>query len=161
MRFDLSRLTKPPARRLAGGVAINQPASAELMTPATPASGGDRGAVKANTGGLSPKSPAPPAKNSEPDRKIEVGCIQTVSPEPDVIEPWRQMVLDMLGTDPLKKYAIIVDNITTDPVMVSIGIRPIGTFQMAIPLQHYDSFKLLELVQNYITTHDARQGTRE
>ena len=61
MRFDLSRLTKPPARRLAGGVAINQPASAELMTPATPASGGDWGAVKANTGGLSPKPPVPPA----------------------------------------------------------------------------------------------------
>ena len=156
MRLDLSRLTKPPAPWLAGGVAINQPA-----TPATPVSGGDRGALKANTGGLSPKPSKPPAKNSEPDRKNEGGCIQTVNPEPIVIEPWRQRVLDMLGTDPLKKYAIIVDNITTDPVMVSIGIRAIGTFQMAIPLQHYDSFKLLKLVQNHNTTHDTRLGARK
>ena len=67
----------------------------------------------------------------------------------------------MLGTDPQKKYAIIVDDITTDPVMVSIGIRPIGTFQMAIPLQNYDFFNLFELIQNHITTHDTRPETRK
>ncbi len=150
MKLDLSKLTKPPARRLAGGAATDQPLSTE-PAPASPVSMSNRGVVKPNTGGLSLK---PQEKNSEPDRKIEVDGIQAIIPEPDVTEPWRQRVIDMLGTDPQKKYAIIVDDITTDPVMLSIGIRPIGTFQMAIPLQNYDPFKLLELIEKHAQRAD-------
>jgi hypothetical protein len=95
-------------------------------------------------------SPVPPDKNTEPDEMDGISGIPAVIPEPDIIEPWRQKILDMLGTDSRKKYAMIADNITTDPVMISVGIRSIGTFQMEIPLQQYDGLKLLELLDTTV-----------
>lgn len=153
MRLDLSRLTKPPARRLAGDLVTDR-SRPQQPTPANPASGGDRGASEANTGEPSPKLPEPSEKTGTSDGGSKVDGNQTIVPEPEVIEPWRQKIIDMLGTDPLRKYAMIVDNITTDPVMISIGIRPIGTFQMAIPLHNYDPFKLMELIEKHAQRAD-------
>jgi hypothetical protein len=37
----------------------------------------------------------------------------------------------------------------TDPVIVSIGIRNVATFEMNIPQAYYDAFALLELIEKH------------
>ena len=63
-------------------------------------------------------------------------------------ESWRQKIASMLEADPSKKYAVLVEDITIDPVLLSIGIQGLATFQLEIPLDQYDGIKLLELIPN-------------
>jgi hypothetical protein len=42
-----------------------------------------------------------------------------------------------------------VVNASTDPVIVSIGIRNVATFEMNITQAHYDAFVLLELIEKH------------
>jgi hypothetical protein len=48
-----------------------------------------------------------------------------------------------------KKYTVLVDDASTDPVLVKVGIRSIGTFELAIPYAHYDGLALLEVVEQH------------
>mgnify|MGYP001155179881 CR=1 FL=1 len=48
-----------------------------------------------------------------------------------------------------KKYAVLVDDASTDPVLVKVGIRGIGTFELAIPHAHYDGLALLEVIEQH------------
>lgn len=63
-------------------------------------------------------------------------------------ELWHQQFLRELA-DSGRKYAILVTDASTDPVRVKVGIRGIGTFDMAIPKAHYDGLALLEVLEQY------------
>jgi hypothetical protein len=65
------------------------------------------------------------------------------------IERRRAKVLLMLRGNPGIRYAIEVIDANTDPVVVSIGIRNIATFEMSIPHHSYDPFALLELIEKH------------
>ena len=63
------------------------------------------------------------------------------------LEGRRTKVLAMLSDNPGIRYAIDVVDANSDPVIVSIGIRNIATFEMNIPQAYYDAFALLELLE--------------
>ena len=58
-------------------------------------------------------------------------------------------VLAMLRDNPGIRYAIEVVDANTDPVIASIGIRNVTTFEMNIPQAYYDAFALLELIEKH------------
>lgn len=61
----------------------------------------------------------------------------------------RAKVLAMLRDNPSIRYAIEVVDANTDPVIVSIGIRNVATFEMTIPQAYYDAFALLDLIEKH------------
>jgi hypothetical protein len=65
------------------------------------------------------------------------------------LERRRAEVLTMLRNTPGIRYAIEVLDANTDPVIVSIGIRNVATFEMRIPQEKYDAFALLELLDRH------------
>jgi hypothetical protein len=65
------------------------------------------------------------------------------------LERRRTKVLAMLRDNPGIRYAIEVIDPNTDPVIVSIGIRNVATFEMDIPQAYYDAFALLELIEKH------------
>ena len=58
----------------------------------------------------------------------------------------RAKVLAMLEG---KHFALFVDNDKTDPVIATVGIRDVATFEMAIPRHSYDGMVLLELIEKH------------
>lgn len=67
------------------------------------------------------------------------------------IELKQQRVREMLASDPNKKYGILVDDAESDPVVVTVGIQGIATFQLHIPQAHYDGIALLEVIEQHST----------
>ena len=65
------------------------------------------------------------------------------------LERRRAKVLSMLRDNPGIRYAIEVVDANTDPVIVSIGIRNVATFEMNIPQAYYDPIALLELIEKH------------
>ncbi|MQM32103.1 MAG: hypothetical protein CRU78_16970 [Candidatus Accumulibacter phosphatis] len=61
----------------------------------------------------------------------------------------RTKVLAMLGADPGLRYAVHVEDASTDPVLVAVGIRQVATFELGMPGRYYDGMALLELVASY------------
>jgi hypothetical protein len=61
----------------------------------------------------------------------------------------RTKVLAILRDNPGIRYAIEVIDPTADPVIVSIGIRNVATFEMNIPQAYYDAFTLMELIEKH------------
>lgn len=54
------------------------------------------------------------------------------------------------------KYSVMVEDASTDPVIATVGIRGIATFDMAIPKHSYDGLVLMELIEKHSTeTHTA------
>ena len=58
----------------------------------------------------------------------------------------RAKVLEMLVG---KRIALFVDNDKTDPVIATVGIRDVATFELAIPRHSYDGMVLLELIEKH------------
>jgi hypothetical protein len=58
----------------------------------------------------------------------------------------RAKVLAMLEG---KRFALFVDNDKTDPVIATVGIRDVATFELAIPRHSYDGMVLLELIEKH------------
>lgn len=48
-----------------------------------------------------------------------------------------------------KRFALIVDDDKTDPVIATVGIREVATFELAIPRHSYDGMVLLELIEKH------------
>lgn len=48
-----------------------------------------------------------------------------------------------------KRFALFVDDDSTDPVIATVGIRDVATFEMAIPRHSYDGMMLLELIEKH------------
>lgn len=68
------------------------------------------------------------------------------------MEGRRQRVLAMLAERPGIKYAVVVDSPNTDPVIVALAIRDVGTCEFAIPAANYDAFALLALIERHGAT---------
>jgi len=71
--------------------------------------------------------------------------------KPDILlelhrEQRRIKVLELLGE---KRFALFVDNDKTDPVIATVGIRDVATFELAIPRHSYDGMVLLELIEKH------------
>ena len=61
-------------------------------------------------------------------------------------ESRRTRVLDMLEG---KRFALFVDDDTTDPVIATVAICNVATFEMAIPQHSYDGMVLLDLIEKH------------
>lgn len=120
------------------------------------------------------------------ERATEEGVLLALSPsgsisvkgDPSVIDRWlpviqqskaaiiselqlesrRAMVLAMLRDNPGIRYAIEVLDANTDPVIVSIGIRNVATFELNIPLPYYDALALVELMEKHTGDEHANVG---
>ena len=46
-------------------------------------------------------------------------------------------------------FAILVEDEETDPVIATVAIRDVATFEMAIPQHSYDGMVLLELIEKH------------
>lgn len=57
--------------------------------------------------------------------------------------------MQMLSADPQKKYAVLVQDASSDPVRVTVGIRGLATFDLEIPRARYDGIALLELIEKH------------
>lgn len=64
-------------------------------------------------------------------------------------EARRQKVIAMLEAAPGTRYAVLVTDTSTDPVVVAVGIREIATFEMEIPHRYYNGMALLELIEKH------------
>ncbi len=60
----------------------------------------------------------------------------------------RTKVLEMLGD---KLYAVLVEDASTDPVIVTIAKRGVATFELAIPHHSYNDMVLLGLIERHTT----------
>ena len=56
------------------------------------------------------------------------------------------------------KYIIIVTDAETDPVLVTVGVKGLGTLEIEIPRARYDGITLLELIEKR-STEAGRQGS--
>ena len=61
----------------------------------------------------------------------------------------RAKVVAMLEAAPGTRYAVHVADTSTDPVIVTVGIRKIATFELEIPHKYYDGIALLELIEKH------------
>lgn len=89
---------------------------------------------------------------SAPSRHIsEIDGANELLSDP-AMEARRRRVLAMLAERPGIRYAVVVDNPDTDPVIVALGIRgamPDGstvTCELRVPRAKFDPFLLLDLI---------------
>ena len=77
--------------------------------------------------------------------------------EPGLVDMLRRRakVLAMLRDNPGIRYAIEVIDANTDPVIASVGIRNVATFEMTVPQAYYDAFALLELIEKHAADEHA------
>ena len=74
-------------------------------------------------------------------------------PLPDpAAESRRQGVLAKLTEQPGMRYALMVGDQNADPVLLTIGIRDVATFDLAIPAAKFDPFLLLDLIERHGAT---------
>ncbi len=120
-----------------------------------------------------PTVPKPGNKSWEQDRKPETpinkgftSSVPTVPSVPMKIKPSsdkseivdtqresrRKKVLSLLEG---KRFAFFVDDDTTDPVIVTVGIQSAATFELEIPLHSYDGTVLLELIEKHYGEKDG------
>ena len=66
-----------------------------------------------------------------------------------------QRVAEMLSDN---KIAVLVEDATTDPVIVTVGIRGLATFELHIPLARYDGVALLQVVDEYASETDSNNS---
>jgi len=84
---------------------------------------------------------------STPSRRIsEIERANDLLPDP-AAEARRQRVLAMLAEQPGIRYAVVADNPDSDPVIVALGIRGVGTCELHIPREKFDPFLFLELIE--------------
>ena len=48
-----------------------------------------------------------------------------------------------------KRFALFVDNDKTDPVIATVGIQDVATFEFTIPRHSYDGIELLKLIEKH------------
>jgi hypothetical protein len=61
----------------------------------------------------------------------------------------RAKVLSMLADG--RRYAVIVEDASTDPVIATVAIRHLAVFELAIPARYYDDLVLMELLEKHST----------
>lgn len=87
------------------------------------------------------------------EHKSEILAALAAAPLPDLAaEARRQRVLAMLAERPGIRYAVVVDNPDTDPVILALAIQGVGTCELRIPRAKYDPFLLLDLIERHSGT---------
>lgn len=85
-----------------------------------------------------PTVPSVPKEIQSPAEKTEIVDIQR--------EHRRAKVLDLIKG---KRFAVLVEDDKTDPVIATIGIHNVAIFELAIPQHSYDGMVLLELIEKH------------
>ena len=103
---------------------------------------------------IHPKSNAECSKVAEVAKVATVNVATAIESKPETLqdrqrEARRQKVIAMLEAAPGTRYAVLVADASTDPVVVAVGIREIATFEMEIPHKYYDGMALLELIEKH------------
>jgi hypothetical protein len=65
----------------------------------------------------------------------------------------RTEVLALLEASPGTRYAVYVEDASTDPVFVAVGVQNLATFEMEIPQKYYEGMELQELIEKQIAEH--------
>lgn len=63
----------------------------------------------------------------------------------------QKQVLEMLDSDPMKRYAVICEDPSSDPVLLTVAIKGAAAFELEIPHAHYDGVALLEVIEQFST----------
>jgi hypothetical protein len=63
-------------------------------------------------------------------------------------------VLALLEATPCTRYAVYVEDASTGPVFVAVGVQNLATFEMEIPQKYYDGMELLELIEKQSGEHE-------
>ena len=86
---------------------------------------------------------------AKPSKAPSVGSVGSVSaPLRDISampDHW-QRAAAMLDANPLAKYAALVVDPATDPVIIAVAIRGKAMCDVAIPRDKFDPFVLLEMI---------------
>jgi len=91
-----------------------------------------------------PTVPSVPRKIPSPDNKPEFADTQC--------EHGREKILSMLEG---QRFALFVNDGTTDPVIATVGIQNVATFELEIPRHSYDGIVLLELIEKHYGEKNA------
>jgi hypothetical protein len=94
-------------------------------------------------------SVTPHATLAQQQRKNSATYDATQPPLVQHREARRGKVLSMLEESPGRKYAILVEDDTTDPVICAVAIRGVASFELAIPHHYYDGVILLDLLEKH------------
>ena len=65
------------------------------------------------------------------------------------IEARRERVLSMLAQQPDARYAVLVDDPDTDPVLLTLAIRGQATCELAIPAAKFDPVEQLAVLDRH------------
>ena len=63
----------------------------------------------------------------------------------------------MLSDNPGLKYAVLAHDSTADPVLVTVGIRGLAAFDLAIPHAHYDGIALLQVLDEQSEANSMKE----
>ncbi|MGH8659723.1 MAG: hypothetical protein ACREV4_14935 [Gammaproteobacteria bacterium] len=78
------------------------------------------------------------------------GAMRLSEPTPD--PELRRKVLQQLTDNPETKYAYVVDDPDSDPVIVGFGIRDVGTCEIAIPKERFDPLEFVLAIKDQAGT---------
>lgn len=108
------------------------------------------GSIKARGEGAAVYRWLPVIREHKPGIVMALRDTGDVEPQPDpATEARRQRVLAMLGEQPGIKYAVVVDDPDTDPVILALAIRDRATCELRIPRDRYDGVLLLDLIDRH------------
>lgn len=98
----------------------------------------------------------------EPDQHVIEGILSRCKADPETMRYYleraretpdaaRQKRLDeadlLLAMDRAQRYVYVIDNADTDPVIVTIAIRGVGSFDMEVPQDKWDSMMFLQFLE--------------
>ncbi len=68
----------------------------------------------------------------------------------------REKVIALMGDG--RKFAVLVDDASTDPVIATVAIQGLATFEMEIPRRFYDGLALPELIEETLSEPSQLPG---
>ncbi len=140
---EITKFAKPPAATLATLATYHPQSNAECPKVAEVATTHDSK--------IAPLHDLAMERFAKPDA-IVAGHVETMRrqpPEPSEMDRRSMRVLAMLEAAPGTRYAIIVEDTATDPVVVTVAVRGKSTFELEIPRHSYDGLALLELIEKH------------
>lgn len=107
----------------------------------TPWAQGDRTRAPINTGFMSdvPTAPTVPKKMQTTLKNLGIVATQ---------RECRHAKVRALLSD--RRYAVIIEDDSTDPIIATVGIQSVATFEMDIPHHSYNGIVLLELLEKHL-----------
>lgn len=91
---------------------------------------------------------------ASPDGKIKISGDQNkINEWIETIRENKAAILAELeaANDPIREYTVAATDTSTDPVLITVSISGLATFDMSIPRARYDGIGLLELMDKHRT----------